>query len=79
MPERFDVHCNHCGQVIFPADRMKSMAEWSKESRADELLVVDVGTAVIVNVDLVCKNCGSSVYFRLNEQRLKLLLGKVGK
>jgi predicted RNA-binding Zn-ribbon protein involved in translation (DUF1610 family) len=75
-PTTQDVHCANCGQVIVPADRMKSLVQWQGGAH-DDLLVPHVHPLVIVNADLICPNCGHMVYFRLNEQKLNRLIRNI--
>jgi predicted RNA-binding Zn-ribbon protein involved in translation (DUF1610 family) len=65
----FDVHCGNCLQVIVPCDKMRTLA--------DGLVVPHVDNIVLFNADFICPTCGSMVYFRLNEQRLKRLFSSI--
>lgn len=79
-PPVFDIHCPHCQQVFIPADRMKPLSNWkTNEPKSKELLVADIGTSVLTSGDFLCKNCGSMGYFRLNEQRLRIVLIQIGQ
>lgn len=75
-----DVHCVNCKQVIVPPERMKPLSQLvptATMKHAEDLYVIKAETMVILNCDFVCPNCGRSVYFRLNEQKLNLLLDAV--
>lgn len=74
----FDVHCKNCNQVIVPANRMMSLFNW-QSGAYDGLMVPHVHPLIILNADLICPNCGRMVYFRINEQKLDLLLRKILK
>lgn len=79
MPEPIDIHCPHCHQVIVPPICMQPLSNYQQgQHNADILSVACVtNTVVLVNADLICPNCGRLVYFRLNEQRLNLVLRNI--
>ena len=77
-PKTLDVHCPHCKQVIVPADKMRLLWNFNQEIRnADDMLVPDMGPAVILSAKFMCKNCGKFVWFDLGEQKLDRVLRSI--
>lgn len=74
MPAVINIHCPNCNQVIVEQQFMRPLSNWQNTPRAGDLMVIHKGPLVILNADFLCPTCGRGVFFRLNEQKLNLLI-----
>jgi len=79
MSRIIDVHCTHCQQVIIPANQVRPLSQFEngrKTPSANELYVICIQSAVLLNADFICPNCSRMIYWRLNEQKLNMVLAQ---
>lgn len=77
-PTPRDLHCTECKRVLVPAAQMLPLAQFQKDlAVADQVYVAKVNGLPLLNADFICPDCGKVTYFRMNEQKLNLLLDRV--
>ena len=74
-PEVPEVMCPSCKQVFFSASQMTTLEKYlTDQPKGDMMYGVNLAAGVILDMRILCKHCGRTVYWKLDEQRLNLLL-----